>query len=126
MISPAIDFGTPLSRTLYVGASLSADWAGDGYADYYYSITPPTAAPASGLAPFDAEGGFKSWKAALLANQSLTGDLTHGLSLFASGSYGRLAGDFKRSPIVSDRGSATSGSARSGLAIPSSADPARR
>ena len=106
VISPAIEFGTPLSRTLYVGAALSADWAGDGYADYYYS-TPLTAGPASGLAPFHAEGGFKSWKAAFLANKSLTGDLTHGLSLFASGSYGRLAGDFKRSPIVSDRGSAT-------------------
>lgn len=106
IISPTVEFGTPLSRTLYVGASLGADWAGDGYADYYYSV-PPTDALASGLAPFEAEGGFKSWKAAFLANQSLTGDLTHGLSLFASASYGRLAGDFRRSPIVSDRGSAT-------------------
>jgi outer membrane scaffolding protein for murein synthesis (MipA/OmpV family) len=106
VISPTVDFGTPLSRTLYVAASLSADWAADGYADYYYSISPPDTL-ASGLAPFQAEGGFKSWKLGLLANQSITGDLTHGLSLFATGSYGRLAGDFKRSPIVSERGSAT-------------------
>ena len=42
----------------------------------------------------------------LLANQSLTGDLTHGLSLFGTAGYSRLAGDFKRSPIVADRGSA--------------------
>lgn len=105
IISPAIDFGTPLSRTFYVGASLSADWAAGDYADYYYSIS-PAAALASGLDAYDADGGFKGWKLGLLANQSLTGDLTHGLSLFATGSYGRLAGDFKRSPIVDDRGSA--------------------
>jgi outer membrane scaffolding protein for murein synthesis (MipA/OmpV family) len=114
VISPTIDFGTPLSRKLYVGASLSADWAGDGYADHYYSISPADSL-ASGLAPFEAEGGFKSWKLAVLANQSLTGDLTHGLSLFASGSYGRMAGDFKRSPIVDDRGSATQWFGAAGL-----------
>ena len=105
VISPAIDFGTPLSRTTYVGASLSADWVGGGYADSYFSI-PPADALASGLRVYDADGGFKSWKAGLLANQSLTGDLTGGLSLFATASYSRLSGDFKRSPIVADRGSA--------------------
>ncbi len=104
IVSPSIDFGTPLSRKLYVGASLSADWVGGGYADTYYSITPADAL-ASGLSAYDADGGFKGWKAGLLANHSITGDLTHGLSLFATGSYGRLAGDFKRSPIVADRGS---------------------
>jgi outer membrane scaffolding protein for murein synthesis (MipA/OmpV family) len=106
VISPTIDFGTPLSRTLYVGASLSADWVGGGYADAYYSITPADSL-ASGLRSFDADGGFKGWKAGLLANQSLTGDLTHGLSLFGTAGYSRLAGDFKRSPIVADRGSAS-------------------
>ena len=104
IVSPAIDFGTPLSRTFYVGASLSADFAGDDYADYYFSISAAEAL-ASGLDAYDADGGFKGWKVGLLANQSLTGDLTHGLSLFGTASYGRLAGDFKRSPIVDDRGS---------------------
>ena len=106
VISPALDFGTPLSRTTYVGASLSADFVGEGYADSYYSITPIDAV-ASGLRAYDADGGYKGWKAGLLANQTLSGDLTHGLSLFGTASYGRLAGDFKRSPIVADRGSAT-------------------
>ena len=105
IVSPTIDFGTPLSRTTYVAASLSADWVGGGYADTYYSITPADTL-ASGLRTFDADGGFKGWKAGLLANQSLTGDLTHGLSLFGTAGYSRLAGDFKRSPIVADRGSA--------------------
>jgi len=106
VITPTIDFGTPLSRTLYVAASLSADWVGGGYADAYYSITPADAL-ASGLRSYDADGGYKGWKVGLLANQSLTGDLTGGLSLFGTANYGRLSGDFRRSPIVADRGSAS-------------------
>jgi outer membrane scaffolding protein for murein synthesis (MipA/OmpV family) len=115
VITPTIDFGTPLSRTTYVGASLSAEWAGGGYADYYYSITPADAL-ASGLAPYDAHGGFKSWRLGLLVNQSITGDLTHGLSLFGTGAYSHLSGDFKDSPIVDDRGSAGQWLAAVGLA----------
>jgi outer membrane scaffolding protein for murein synthesis (MipA/OmpV family) len=42
----------------------------------------------------------------LLLNQSLTGDLRHGFSIFGAARYARQVGDFKRSPIVSDRGSA--------------------
>ena len=40
VISPSLDFATPLSRTFYVSASLSADFVGDGYADSYFSVTP--------------------------------------------------------------------------------------
>ena len=115
VITPTIDFGTPLSRTTYVGASLSAEWAGGGYADYYYSITPADAL-VSGLPAYDADGGFKSWRLGLLVNQSITGDLTHGLSVFGTGSYSHLSGDFKDSPIVDDRGSAGQWLAAVGLA----------
>ena len=65
LVTPTIDFGTPLSRFTYVGASLSAEWAGGGYADYYYSITPAEAL-ASGLPAYDADGGFKNWRLGLL------------------------------------------------------------
>ncbi len=106
VITPTIDFATPISRTTYIGASLSADFVGEGYADSYFSVTPAEAL-ASGLRAYDADGGYKGWKVGLLANQSLSGDLTKGLSLFGTGSYGRLSGDFKRSPIVADRGSAS-------------------
>jgi outer membrane scaffolding protein for murein synthesis (MipA/OmpV family) len=41
----------------------------------------------------------------LLVNQSITGDLLGGLSLFGLGQYSRLVGDFKRAPIVEQRGS---------------------
>ena len=115
VITPTIEFGTPLSRRTYVGVSASADWVGGGYADYYFSI-PPADSLASGLPVYDADGGFKSWRIGLLANQTLTGDLTGGLSLFGTASYSRLSGDFKRSPIVDDRGSASQWLVAAGLA----------
>jgi len=106
LITPTIDFGTPLSRYTYVAVSLSGEWAGDGYADYYYSIS-PSGSLASGLPVFDAEGGFKHWRLGLFANQSISGDLTHGWSIFGTGLYTHLSGDFADSPIVDERGSAS-------------------
>ena len=106
LVTPTIDFSTPLSRTTYVAASLSAEWAGGGYADYYYSIR-PAASAASLLPVYDADGGFKQWRIGLVGVQSISGDLTHGWSIFAAGSYAHLAGDFRDSPIVDMRGSAS-------------------
>jgi outer membrane protein len=115
--SPAVDFSTPLSRTTYVSASVSAEFVGNKYADYYFSITPADSVLTGGVLPvFNAGGGMKDWKAGLLLNQSITGDLTHGLSIFGTGRYSRLLGDFKRSPIVSQRGSANQWVAAAGLA----------
>lgn len=115
VITPTVEFGTPLSRTTYVGASLNADWVGGGYADYYYSIDADDALD-SGLPLYDADGGFKNWRATLLVNQSLTGDLTGGLSLFDTASYSHLGGDFNNSPIVDLRGTASQWLAAVGLA----------
>lgn len=106
LITPTIDFGTPLSRTTYVAVSLSAEWAGDDYAEYYYSID-PAGSLASGLPVFDADGGFKHWRIGLFANQSLSGNLLHGWSIFGVGLYTKLSGDFADSPIVDDRGSSS-------------------
>ena len=104
VITPSIEYGTPLSRNAYVGLSLSADFVGDGYADYYYDVT-PAGSLASGLATYDADGGFKSWSLSLAGAHSITGDLLGGLGLFAVGAYTRLSGDFADSPIVSTAGS---------------------
>ena len=104
IITPSIEYGTPLSRQAFVGVSLSADIVGDGYADYYFDVS-PAGSLASGLATYDADGGFKSWTLGLAGAHSLTGDLLGGLSLFAVGSYTRLRGDFADSPIVSTAGS---------------------
>ena len=115
--SPAVDFSTPLSRTTFASLSLSAEFVGNKYADYYFSITPADSALTGGVLPvFNAGGGMKDWKASLLLNQSITGDLTHGLSIFGTGRYARLVGDFKRSPMVSQRGSANQWVAAAGLA----------
>ena len=108
VFSPNIEFSTPVSRTTFIGANVGMEFVGNKYADYYYTITPADSLATGGvLAPFDADGGLKNWKAGLLVNQSLSGDLLHGFSLFGVGQYSHLQGDFKRSPIVSDRGSAS-------------------
>lgn len=115
LVTPTIDFGTPLSRTFYIGLSASAEWAGGGYADYYYSISPADSL-ASTLPVHDADGGFKSWRLGLLANHSITGDLTGGWSIFGLGSFTKLSGDFKDSPIVDLRGSSSQWLAALGVA----------
>lgn len=104
LVTPNISFSTPLSRSFYASASLSADFVTDRFADYYFSISPSDSL-ASGLPVFDADGGRKNIKLGLLGNYALSGDLTKGWSLFGLGSYSRLHGDFARSPIVEDRGS---------------------
>ena len=104
-----------MSRRFYVSASASAEWAGDGYADYYYSISPAESL-SSGLAIYEAEGGLKEWRLGLTALHAFSGDLTHGWSVFTSGSYGHLVGDFADSPIVDNRGSASQWMAAVGVA----------
>ena len=107
VIFPNVDFSTPLSRSTYVSASVGAEFVSNRYADYYFSITPADSLATAGALPvYDADGGMKDWKVSLLVNQSLSGDLLHGLSIFGIGSYSRLVGDFRDSPIVRDRGSA--------------------
>jgi outer membrane protein len=113
--SPNVEFSTPLSRRTYASANVGAEFVSNKYADYYYSIT-PAGSLASGLPVFNAGGGMKNWQAGLLLNQSVTGDLLHGISVFGFGQYSRLVGDFKRSPIVSQRGSASQWLGALGLA----------
>jgi outer membrane protein len=116
-ISPSLEFSTPLSRSTYVSANVGAEFVSNKFADYYFSITPADSLATGGvLAPFNAGGGMKNWKAGLLLNQSLGGDLLHGLSIFGTAQYSRLIADFRRSPIVSQRGSASQWVGAFGLA----------
>ena len=69
-----------------------------------------------GLPAYNADGGMKNWKLTALLNQSVTGDLTHGLSIFGGGTYSRLVGDIADSPIVDGRGSKSQWQAVLGLA----------
>lgn len=103
-IVPTIDYGTPLSRRFYAGASFSASIVGDRYARTYFAVS-PAGSIASGLPVYaDPRGGLKSWSLTAIATRSLTGDLKHGLGLYAAISYSRLEGDFAASPIVAIAG----------------------
>lgn len=103
VLTPTIEYGTPLSPTTYVGLSVSADRVGDGYARTYFGVT-PAGTVASGLPTYSTDGGWKNVSVGLLGTLSLSGDLRKGWALFAVGNYSKLLGDFKRSPIVSVAG----------------------
>ena len=100
--TPSITYGTPLNRKTYIGATISADHVGSGYARTYFGVTPAQSL-ASGLAAYSPGNGFKDVNIGLFGNASLTGDLRNGLSLFAIGNYSKLLGEFARSPVVRDR-----------------------
>lgn len=104
LITPSLDYGTPLSKKAYVGLSVSADYAGGGYAQTYFGVDAPGSVR-SGLPVFTARKGWKDVTGGILANYALTGDLLHGLSLFATGSYSRLQNDFAASPVTRVAGS---------------------
>ncbi|HWI88603.1 MAG TPA: MipA/OmpV family protein [Sphingomicrobium sp.] len=115
--SPNLEFSTPLSTRTYGSLSVGAEFVSNRFADYYFSLTPADSLATGGVLPaFNASGGMKNWKAGLLLNQSITGNLLHGFSIFGLGQYSRLVGDFKRSPIVSQRGSANQWTGALGLA----------
>jgi len=115
--TPNVEFSTPLSRTTYASLAVGAEFVSNKYADYYFSVTPADSVLTGGVLPvFDADGGMKDWRVHLLLNQSLSGDLLHGFSIFGTARYTRLVGDFKDSPIVSDRGSANQWLVAGGLA----------
>lgn len=105
VITPSIEYGTPISRRAYVGIAASASIAGDGYAQAYFAVD-PAGSIASGLPVFaQPRGGVKSYNGTLLGNYALSGDLLKGLQLFTILSYSRLQGDFARSPVTSIAGS---------------------
>jgi outer membrane scaffolding protein for murein synthesis (MipA/OmpV family) len=116
IVTPSVDYTTPLSpRTLAI-LSVGADHVGGGYARTYFSVT-PAGSLLSGLPVYAAASGWKNVRGSLFLGQTLTGDLRHPrLSLFAGASYSRLLGDFARSPIVSIRGSRNQYLATLGLA----------
>jgi outer membrane protein len=117
VVSPSLDYGTPLSKTSYASVSLSADHVGKGFGAYYFDVDAAGSA-ASGLPVYDGaiKAGWKDWNTSLLAAHSLTGNLTHGLGIFATAGYARLLGAYRRSPIVSVAGSPNQLSGALGIA----------
>jgi len=117
VVSPSLDYSTPLSTRAYASLSLGADYVGRRFGRYYYDVAPAGAA-ASGLVPYAgaARPGWKDWNMSLLALHSITGNLTHGWGVFASGGYERILDPYARSPIVRSVGSPRQRSEAVGLA----------
>ena len=115
IMTPNLEYGTPLSRKTYIGANLSADYVDGDFARTYYTVDAPGRVR-SGLRRFDARSGFKNARLTLLGTQRVTGDLTSkGLGVFLVGSYSRMLGSFADSPLVRDAGSRNQYFAAAGL-----------
>jgi outer membrane scaffolding protein for murein synthesis (MipA/OmpV family) len=115
IITPSLDYSTPLSTKAFVALSLSGDYMGEGYADTYFTITPADSV-ASTLPAFAAGKGWKDWNVSALGAFSLTGDLTHGLALMGGVNYRRLLNDAAASPVTSVAGSPSQWTGLLGLA----------
>lgn len=106
VISPAMEYGAPLSPTTYVGVSISADYVGKGFGHYYYDID-LAGSQASGLGVYAAAGdkaGFAKLNLGIVGAKSLSGDLRKGWAVFGLGGYGRMLGRYADSPLVKDAG----------------------
>ena len=77
-----------------------ARWADNDYHDAYFGVT-PAVSTATGLAPFNPNGGFHSIGAAA----GLTHMLGRNFGVYAYAGYDRLVGDAADSPIVRTFGS---------------------
>ncbi|MDX3911066.1 MAG: MipA/OmpV family protein [Sphingobium sp.] len=102
VITPSLQYFTPLSVTSFVGTGVSAEYVGKGYGRYYFDVT-PAGSLASGLPAYSRAGddaGFKNVTVNLTAGHSLSGDLRKGWTVFALGAYTKMLGDYKRSPVV--------------------------
>ncbi|MHA6767547.1 MipA/OmpV family protein [Sphingobium ummariense] len=115
VITPQVNYTTPLSPRTLVSIGASADYVGKGYGRTYFGVT-PAGALASGLRAYSInDSGWKRYNLTAFAVQSLSGDLRRGLGIGDGILYGRMLGRYKRSPIVMDVGDADQFSAAAGL-----------
>ncbi|WP_244650031.1 MipA/OmpV family protein [Sphingomonas sp. CFBP 13706] len=106
VITPQVNYTTPLSVRTLVAFGLSADYAGKGFSRTYAAVT-PIGTINSGLRTYDInDSGFRRVNVSAFALQSLSGDLRRGFGVGAGVLYGRMLGKYKDSPIVADVGDA--------------------
>jgi MipA family protein len=106
IVTPAIDYATPLSRTTFVGITASATFVGKQFGRTYYDISNVGSAN-SGLPAYGAAGrksGFTHFSLGMIGAKSLSGDLRKGWTLLAGAQFSRLQGRYARSPIVRNAG----------------------
>ena len=115
VITPQINYTTPLSIRTLVSIGASADYVGKGYGRTYFGVT-PIGTRLSGLRTYDInDSGFKNWNVSFFVLQSLSGDIRHGLGVGAGVLYGKMLGKYKNSPLVRDVGDADQLAAAAGL-----------
>lgn len=93
-------YGMPVAPGLRLRANLDATWASTAYMNTFFGID-ATQSANSGLARYDADSGFKSVGASLMADYALNREW----GAFASLRYKRLVGSAADSPIVANFGS---------------------
>lgn len=104
VVTPQVNYTTPLSLSTLVSLGVAADYVGKGYGRTYYGVT-PAGSLRSGLRAYDAsESGWRQLNFSLFGVQSLSGDLRRGFGIGGGVLYGRLLGRYKDSPLVRDVG----------------------
>jgi outer membrane scaffolding protein for murein synthesis (MipA/OmpV family) len=115
VITPQINYTTPLSIRTLVSVGASADYVGKGYGRTYFGVT-PIGTTLSGLRSYDInDSGFKNVNVSFFVLQSLSGDIRHGLGVGAGVLYGKMLGKYKNSPLVRDVGDSDQIAAAAGL-----------
>lgn len=102
VVSPTIEYGTPLSRRAYVGLSASVNMTGKGFGRTYFDVDPAGAA-ASGLPVYSGSGRkaeVGKYTIGLAGAWAVSGDLRHGLVMVGGAQYGRITGRYGASPVV--------------------------
>jgi outer membrane scaffolding protein for murein synthesis (MipA/OmpV family) len=106
VIEPQIGYRALVGRGVTLQAQASAEFVTGSFARYYFSVTPAQSA-ATGLAPFDAEGGLNRIGTTAIVSFDLDRNaLNGGWSLTGVGGYSRLIGDSADTPYTSLRGDA--------------------
>ncbi len=115
VITPQVNYTTPLSIRTIVSLGASADYVGKGYGRTYFGVS-PIGTRLSGLRSYDInDSGFKNVNVSLFVLQSLSGDIRRGLGVGAGVLYGKMLGKYKDSPLVRDVGDSDQLAAAAGL-----------
>ena len=115
VVTPQLNYTTPLSVSTLVSLGVSGDYVGKGYGRTYFGVT-PVGTLASGLRTYTiGDSGWKSYSLSAFAVQSLTGDLRRGLGIGAGVLYTGYLGAYKRSPLVRDVGDSSTWAIAAGL-----------
>ena len=106
MVEVAAGWNKAVSDLLDVGISVASTWAGQGYMETYFNVSPADAAT-SGLDQFDAkhdwEDGWKDVGTRLTLGWGPSS--WNGWKIITTGAYFRMIGEAADSPVVDEAGS---------------------